>query len=64
LNGQAVYQFNDNSTPLRCAGLRGNLLNSDTLTNTFDAANRLIEMERAGSTLEPIYNGVGDRVDR
>lgn len=27
LNGQAVYQFDDNPTPLRYAGLRGNLLN-------------------------------------
>jgi hypothetical protein len=54
LNGQAVYQFDPN----------GNLLNSDTLTNTFDAANHLIEMEQAGTVLEPIYNGVGDRVDR
>jgi hypothetical protein len=62
LNGQAVYQFADNPTPLRCTGLRGNLLNSATLTSTFDAANRLIETERAGTTLEPIYNGVGDRV--
>jgi hypothetical protein len=29
LNGQSVYTFDNN----------GNLLNSDTLTNTFDAAN-------------------------
>jgi hypothetical protein len=37
-------------------GLRGSLLHSDTPTNTFDAANRLIKTEQAGTTLEPIYN--------
>ena len=52
LNGQAVYSFDNN----------GNLLNSDTLTNTFDAANRLVETQRDGTLLEPIYNGVNDRV--
>ena len=46
------YTFDDN----------GNLLNTGVLTNTFDAANRLIETERAGTTLEPIYNGLNDRV--
>jgi RHS repeat-associated protein len=52
LDGQAVYSFDNN----------GNLLNSDTLTNTFDAANRLVETQRDGTLLEPIYNGVNDRV--
>jgi YD repeat-containing protein len=52
LNGQAVYSFDNN----------GNLLNSDTLTNTFDAANRLVETQRDGNTVQPIYNGVNDRV--
>ena len=53
LNNQAVYTFDDN----------GNLLNSDTLTNTFDAANRLTSSVRnSGITVEPIYNGVNDRV--
>jgi RHS repeat-associated protein len=32
------------------------------LTNTFDAANRLIETTHDGITVEPIYNGVNDRV--
>ncbi|HEX9922181.1 MAG TPA: hypothetical protein VGD99_05930 [Anaerolineae bacterium] len=52
LNGQAVYSFDNN----------GNLLNSDTLTNTFDAANRLTASTRDGNTVQPIYNGVNDRV--
>ena len=52
LNEQQVYTFDDN----------GNLLNSDTLTNTFDAANRLVSTTRNGTTLQPIYNGVNDRV--
>ncbi|MCP4360703.1 MAG: RHS repeat-associated core domain-containing protein, partial [Chloroflexi bacterium] len=52
LNGQAVYSFDNN----------GNLKNSDTLSNTWDAANRLIASERDGTLVEPIYNGVNDRV--
>ena len=40
----------------------GNLLSSGVMTNTWDAANRLVETTRDGYTLEPIYNGVGDRV--
>ena len=35
---------------------------SDVLTNTFDGANRLTQSERSGTTLQPIYNGVNDRV--
>ncbi len=52
LNGQPVFSFDDN----------GNLLNSDTLTNTWDAANRLVETQREDDILQPIYNGVNDRV--
>jgi YD repeat-containing protein len=55
VDGQS-YTFDDN----------GNLLNTGVLTNTFDAANRLIETIRqtdlATNRLEPIYNGIGDRV--
>jgi hypothetical protein len=46
------YTFDDN----------GNLLQTGVMTNTWDAANRLIETERARTILEPIYNGVNDRV--
>ncbi|MCI0528102.1 MAG: RHS repeat-associated core domain-containing protein, partial [Nitrospira sp.] len=52
LNGQSVYTFDAN----------GNLLASDVMTNTFDAANRLVESSRDGNTVQPIYNGVTDRV--
>ena len=55
LNGQQVYSFDAN----------GNLLNSDTLTNTWDAANRLINSINSTNptnSLTPIYNGVNDRV--
>ncbi len=56
LDGQPVYTFDNN----------GNLLNSDVLTNTWDAANRLVETirqtDQATNRLTPIYNGVGDRV--
>lgn len=52
LNGQAVYSFDAN----------GNLLGSDVLTNTWDAANRLVAAEREGTTMQPLYNGVNDRV--
>ena len=58
LNGQQVYTFDDN----------GNLLQSDTLTNTCAsrAANRLIETirqtDQTTNRLTPIYNGVNDRV--
>ena len=52
------------TTPLqlRYVGLRGNLTNTGAMTNTFDAANRLTSTSRDGATLQPIYNGVGDRV--
>jgi hypothetical protein len=40
----------------------GNLLRTGVMTNTWDAANRLIETNRDTYTLEPIYNGIGDRV--
>ncbi|MBI1880819.1 MAG: RHS repeat-associated core domain-containing protein [Chloroflexi bacterium] len=40
----------------------GNLLRTDTLSNTFDAANRLVSTYRATTTLQVAYNGVGDRV--
>jgi RHS repeat-associated protein len=43
-------------------GINSNLLNTGSLTNTFDAANRLIDTTRSGTTIEPIYNGVNDRV--
>jgi YD repeat-containing protein len=45
------YTFDDN----------GNLLQTGVMTNVFDAANRLITSTRS-STVEPIYNGVNDRV--
>ena len=45
------------ATALR--GLRGNLLNSNTLTSTFDAANRLTQTKRGDATVQPRYNGVG-----
>jgi RHS repeat-associated protein len=61
LNGQYVYTFDAN--PIRFAvGLRGNLLQSDVLSNTFDAANRLTASTRDSVTVQPIYNGVNDRV--
>ncbi len=40
----------------------GNLLNSDTMTNTWDAANRLTQTERNDNIVQPIYNGINDRV--
>jgi RHS repeat-associated protein len=46
------YQFDAN----------GNMLNTDTMTNTWDAANRLTQSQQGGTALEPIYNGVNDRV--
>ena len=52
LNGQPVYQFDNN----------GNLLTTGAMTNTFDAANRLTASTHNGTTVEPIYNGVGDWV--
>jgi hypothetical protein len=51
VDGQG-YTFDDN----------GNLLATGAMTNTFDAANRLTQSSRDGLTLQPIYNGVGDRV--
>ena len=32
------------------------------MTNTFDGTNRLVTAVRDGVTVQPIYNGVGDRV--
>ncbi|MCP4823833.1 MAG: hypothetical protein GY892_06910, partial [Shimia sp.] len=40
----------------------GNLESSNTLTNTWDAANRLVETQRNQNIVQPIYNGVNDRV--
>lgn len=51
VDGQS-YTFDDN----------GNLLQTGIMTNAWDVANRLIEIERAGTVLAPIYNGVNDRV--
>ncbi len=51
VDGQS-YTFDDN----------GNLLNTGVLTNVFDAANRLISTSRENTTIELIYNGVGNRV--
>ncbi|MCB9076148.1 MAG: hypothetical protein H6631_00995 [Anaerolineaceae bacterium] len=42
--------------------LQGNLLSSDTITNTWDAANRLLAVSRQPSAVSNIYNGVSDRV--
>ncbi len=50
VDGQA-YTFDAN----------GNLLQTGVMTNTWDAANRLVETTRDSYTLEPIYNGLGDR---
>ncbi|MBI1881260.1 MAG: hypothetical protein HYR94_24025, partial [Chloroflexi bacterium] len=51
VDGQS-YTFDDN----------GNLLQTGVMTNSWNAANRLVETQRDGAILEPIYNGVGDRV--
>ena len=40
----------------------GNLLTTGTLTNTWDAANRLIQTSRDTTTIQPIYDGLGNRV--
>ena len=41
----------------------GTLLTSGSLTNTYDAANRLVTSQRVGgSMIEPLYDGVGNRV--
>ncbi|MCP5013790.1 MAG: RHS repeat-associated core domain-containing protein [Ketobacter sp.] len=40
----------------------GNLLNTDVMTNVFDSANRLVESSRNENTIQPLYNGVNDRV--
>jgi RHS repeat-associated protein len=40
----------------------GNLLATGVSTNTWDVANRLIAATRAATTLQPMYNGIGDRV--
>jgi RHS repeat-associated protein len=51
VDGQS-YTFDNN----------GNLLATGVMTNSWDAANRLIETSRDDTTLEPVYNGIGDRV--
>ena len=40
----------------------GNLKQMGVMTNTFDAANRLITTNRSTTPLQVAYNGVGDRV--
>ena len=40
----------------------GNLLLTGVMTNTFDGANRLVATTRAGTTLQPIYDGLNNRV--
>ena len=40
----------------------GNLLSTGVMTNTWDTANRLVESSRNGNMVQPVYNGVGDRV--
>ncbi len=40
----------------------GNLLDSGDMLNTWDAANRLVQSQRNAATVQPIYNGVNDRV--
>ncbi|MCP4285261.1 MAG: RHS repeat-associated core domain-containing protein, partial [Gammaproteobacteria bacterium] len=40
----------------------GNLLTTGSMTNTWDTANRLVESSRNNTTIQPIYNGVNDRV--
>ena len=40
----------------------GNLLASGVMTNTFDGPNRLVSSNRSTATVQPIYNGAGDRV--
>ena len=51
VDGQA-YSFDAN----------GNLLTTGVMTNTWDAANRLIGTEGNETALQPIYNGINDRV--
>jgi len=46
------YTFDDN----------GNLLHTGIMTNSWDAANRLIASQRNGTLLQPIYDGVGNRI--
>jgi hypothetical protein len=40
----------------------GNLLSTGVMTNTWDAANRLVSANRNNNLVQPIYNGVNDRV--
>ncbi len=47
-----TYTFDDN----------GNLLQTGEMVNQFDAANRLVETSRDSHVVEPMYNGVNDRV--
>jgi YD repeat-containing protein len=51
VDGQS-YTFDNN----------GNLLATGVMTNVFDTANRLVETSRNDTTLQPIYNGLDDRV--
>jgi YD repeat-containing protein len=60
VDGQS-YNFDANPLAL-LRGLRGNLLTTGAMTNTWDAANRLVETTTGNSPLAPHYNGVGDRV--
>jgi RHS repeat-associated protein len=63
-----AYQYDAANRLTRVDGVgytwdnNGNLLTTGLLTNTFDAANRLIETTRAGTTLQPRYDGLGNRV--
>jgi len=69
-NGQYQYHYDPANRPIQVDGQsytfddNGNLLATGQMTNTWDAANRLIQTQRNGATLQPIYNGVNDRVGR
>ncbi|GAB4420133.1 MAG: hypothetical protein Fur0044_16880 [Anaerolineae bacterium] len=67
-NGQFGYNY-DNTNRLEVVNgqsysfdANDNLLRAGAMTNTFDAANRLVSAQQLTTTLQPIYNGVGDRV--
>ncbi len=70
INNQApnIYVYDDANRLATVDGslysfdANGNLETSDTLTNTWDAANRLVETQRNQNIVQPIYNGVNDRV--
>ncbi len=40
----------------------GNLLTTDVMTNVFDSANRLTQSQRDQNIVQPMCNGLGDRV--